>query len=1802
MNKPSNLVQLTTPATHITRKTRGEIEAYIAGRGKTRVHQGARNLSLNISDDYGNRFLVELIQNAHDAHPLDRSDGEIAIVLLPEEGSYGCLYVANRGNGFDGDNFESITNIALSSKPVNESIGNKGLGFRSVLQICRWPEVYSVLPESMHQGMFDGYCFRFATESDLHLILTEMDEPTLCAEIWGNMPCWFLPVLATDRPGLVDRFARQGFATVVRMPLESEEARAAVVQQIEWLLALETPLHLFLDRIARITIELEPNKEQVLERRCLDVWSRSPNVEIQRLAIGSDEFLLASRDLEPEGFRHALDESLAKKQVPTSWADWIGAARVSIAIRLNRPVDKGLLYCFLPLGEEGRSPFSGFINANFYTKIDRRSVELTISLHRLFISSAADLCRHAIEFLIEQSWSESAGAVVDLLCWKGPYVRDIRQAFDRDEQTIVKREILPTWVAGSRVKWKAAAETFIWNTSAGSCLSAEAISEATGDAILLPSLSDKQKDALREFFRLVDESFQPSSETVANWVETVAQRMLDSNAPAESWGLFYDEVAEHLRTNPSVLFGKRFLLSASGDLIASYPSGEHGGRRRADIYFAPILTREAEGDRENDGALPIESMPASLKRGFAFLNTEIPWLKQDGYRPARTFLLEAKLVREYDTREVLRTLATITRGSLADSTKATALEWAFRLWSTGRPISDNETRSARFALPTKGGWRLSDETMFGVGWSTSNGKLLEKLLRQGADVSDELANARDCLLAAHDDWPVRYGTEEDWRRFLFAAGARDSLRPIGGKSRIQKDAPGHSLDTVIVNSADLDDETRAIWQRQLSSLSTRVRNPYTIYRYELHSWRFPGQGASLGFSDIFLRRDYANQILKAIPHLHKEHLSFRVFRPFHADRNEERWPTPLKAFITEASWIPVQRGGGEMKFAAPADAWLSSADFDPRPPRFVDLVSPFIARSSEDGLAWLHANVGLGLLDEPKDATRALRVYAQTARSGLTDDTDVRRFRELFSNAWNAAISEAAKIDLDWIPVRVADRIEALSGSKTDEEEATAAMAYFVDEDNDAKKQLLEEIEEFVFDFDVADVERSWQLLTKLAPGRFRRMSEQPLEVRVDGSSFEATEETPFLCDIFGHWITDFLVCAAEHKGGAFFTRSQKTLSRLKQMAETLRIALGRQVQISMDGNARNLPSSVRGGVVVRNGPTVVLVLEAKDGNATLDLLAGVSKQLAMALNQKTLANGFEAALLRLANLPLSEAEKPDDDDLATALGVDVEELEQTRRYAQLDLSSHVTLAQPLAAYLGLIESVGVLERMRANDDLTEENVLEGLKPISIALKITERQLVAHLGNVSDIRDLKESFDLDLLKLNEVLRNLGGRFQPINNKDLHCTQFRAHLTNHNTRIVERLRTAFVEQFDNFQDLSRYVYLRGAVETIEPDKDWFERYDELSEGVMEQRIEIWLLSQNVPAPGTTCKLPPLSECRETNGRALRDFSRIYGPVVSAWVRSFQEGLSDSVRDLWLDSETAKLGLIQRAQANGWIEFRLVDESQIVRWLEQAGHWPAGKPISASLTDWGIPDDAVTRAQEDTKHDREARRQERNEIAFAGQKVSALAADYQALMDVVTDHTSESMSFLDINASFRSLADLQESARGGGGSGGGFGGGSGSRKADESSMSDEQKKAIGFVGERWAFAWIKAFHQKRHNIVIDDNCWVSCNRNVVLGGMSGRDDLGYDFEVRLSSTIYYYEVKASSGNPQFFEMGPTEIGTALKHKADKDKKYRILYIAYATDPHRVEATILANPFSKEGQRKLRAIGRRSVKYEFSLKGTV
>ena len=156
------------------------------------VHKQNQSLSQHIIADYHGRFLIELVQNAHDAHSRERADGKIAVLLASDEGQSGTLYIANTGQPFLSKNVDALCEMGLSSKPPGEAVGNKGLGFRSVRHVTDVPQIFSRLVEGEGGAEFDGYCFTFARGTELDPLLPDARTRELAR---SDLPAFYIPRL-----------------------------------------------------------------------------------------------------------------------------------------------------------------------------------------------------------------------------------------------------------------------------------------------------------------------------------------------------------------------------------------------------------------------------------------------------------------------------------------------------------------------------------------------------------------------------------------------------------------------------------------------------------------------------------------------------------------------------------------------------------------------------------------------------------------------------------------------------------------------------------------------------------------------------------------------------------------------------------------------------------------------------------------------------------------------------------------------------------------------------------------------------------------------------------------------------------------------------------------------------------------------------------------------------------------------------------------------------------------------------------------------------------------------------------------------------------------------------------------------------------------------------------------------------------------------------------------------------------------------------------------------------------------------
>ena len=113
-----------------------------------------------------------------------------------------------------------------------------------------------------------------------------------------------------------------------------------------------------------------------------------------------------------------------------------------------------------------------------------------------------------------------------------------------------------------------------------------------------------------------------------------------------------------------------------------------------------------------------------------------------------------------------------------------------------------------------------------------------------------------------------------------------------------------------------------------------------------------------------------------------------------------------------------------------------------------------------------------------------------------------------------------------------------------------------------------------------------------------------------------------------------------------------------------------------------------------------------------------------------------------------------------------------------------------------------------------------------------------------------------------------------------------------------------------------------------------------------------------------------------------------------------------------------------------------------------------------------------------------------------------------------------------------------------------------------LSDDERRLIGFFGEAIAFEWLKRRFGRNRPVAKD--CWRSEYKKQVFHE-DGRDDLGYDFEIKNGATTWYFEVKSTTTpGPlavQSLELGSSEFRRAEECKADRLESYRIRYITDA-----------------------------------------
>ena len=416
----------------------------------TSNYRTVASLDAQIAQEYRGRCVLELLQNAHDALAQADPDGARRISFVLSTDPEPVLSVGNSGRPFRKEDFDGICQLAQSPKDPNESVGNKGLGFRSVLEVSSCPEIWSVAPA----GSGTSFVFRFdpdvaghvdtaATEIERHGLGTrspfDRDRPlvdwspeqlnvyrervfdagidAVCEARRFLSPYLFPLPIEGIPPADVDELLRSGHATVVRLRLNGGKAgthREAVQSVIDQLSELDAKSTLFLHDLGTLVIDIDGDR-RILERTVHSHIGNvaPPRTRHQRVRVRSSgptpdaavdrQFHVWTRrfggDDEPE---EAERIRAVVEHLPNRWPH-VRRVTVGVAAEDAPDAEGGVFVIFLPT--ETKTGTGAHVNAPFYGSLNRRKIDFDESYNALLRDFLLGLCLDVVTRLVTGPWS-----------------------------------------------------------------------------------------------------------------------------------------------------------------------------------------------------------------------------------------------------------------------------------------------------------------------------------------------------------------------------------------------------------------------------------------------------------------------------------------------------------------------------------------------------------------------------------------------------------------------------------------------------------------------------------------------------------------------------------------------------------------------------------------------------------------------------------------------------------------------------------------------------------------------------------------------------------------------------------------------------------------------------------------------------------------------------------------------------------------------------------------------------------------------------------------------------------------------------------------------------------------------------------------------------------------------------------------------------------------------------------------------------------------------------------------------------
>ncbi|MFD9946747.1 sacsin N-terminal ATP-binding-like domain-containing protein [Nonomuraea sp. NPDC059023] len=1739
--------------------------------------------------DYRGRSLLELLQNAHDAHPGDRHDGRVHILLDETEGAHGTLYVANGGSPFTWDSVMAICKFAMSEKTVGDGIGNKGVGFRSVLELTEAPEIYSDGPDEPASPKLGGYRFRFATRDDL---LDLLQDPALATRAAEEFPAFQVPFPISELPRACRDLAADGHVTIVRLPLKNERARDDAARLWRELALAEVPVLLFLSRLNTMVLEhcestgtsqrIDLTREEL---RLEGPWSSTesdpslPAVSFAQVNLGDlGQFMVTRGRVPLPRLRETVTAAVSQGDLDESWHDWSEPAVVEIALPTGKATaGNGRIYTFLPLGDDVEAPLPGHINAPFFTSVDRTALDRGHDLNAMLFTALAETALVAAEQLREMIGPGARQMAVDLVSWDAGWAGLVSAAAHRvHDCDFLDVPVVPILDGNSpSVSWGAPRSAVRWPSGDLVVLTAA----AALDVGIVVADSEVASGRLTRLLTLCKALGRVPTTYVqlAGYVERVVVKLPipHSSEAVGVWDNVYVDLYRLFKDHGDVLRGRKLLLADDGRLRHFNGSSPQDGVERGARHEAFFQPTSAEAAGLN--GLPV---PRTLKKRLFYIHPALQLANetQQQNRQVHRFLTEGQLVRTFDIKGLLDHIGHALGEGPSDELRIQALGFVCQLHRSRQGVAQPSViRNLGLYVPTESGKLLPvEQTVFGKGWSNTQGNDLATVVAEGRGICLDLKAIEEQFVVPPQRLVELGGSPEDWRIFLQNIGVNDGLVPVSSQDAVTT-IYGSALGArFIVANAKASREVVEQWEPTVRNRQPSTSRSRTWF-YGTPAFRLPGQGVVATFSQQG-RLAYARLMLHGLSRWNGSHFASRWTSDNSRNQQVIEIPTPMAAFLRGQSWLPVRNRDRSLRFVTPAAAWHIPDDIEdepsfiqPVPHNLRSLVKNHTTRSRL-------REFGMPTWGAPEDSARLIATLGELVSSGSVEAYDRLPIQRANQHAWEQLTARARSYtlaDTELLPltstpilVEVGDALDTISLNDLRDGKG---LLYVSDERDSLTVQFIRETENALLVVP-GTAKKATELLARLCPGKIKHVDAAALSVHVD--------DQPLNVENLGvplhrrlSWLPYAIGVLADHALAIRPTDGE--LADLVAAARKVRLHGYESLAIALDRSAVFLPDRQSGILPVPDDQFPLIVApRVMTEELTWEVLEKLAYALGHVLSEPEIMVRFRLSAHQLRNM-YANVTCPTEEQLAVALEISISQYRDTVHRIEGSLAGVIERMYPV-----LVHSLGV--------DQARELVvppprdIRGLQALLVEheaeLPLPADELIRAARNARDVSELREIAQLDFAEFNRTLVALAPRYSPISHAEAHEEAIQKLVDVRRSELLNRLRWAFLSQFDEREPISGWADLKSLQWITAPDA-WALTLDEASPELRDSHIEesLSVRLDGIPVPMEGEALPAIERLRIENLNVVRAVVPEIVALVGATRRSLPTALAGS------DPVGEVATLLDRC---GALDFRRLTNEDVVAWLATLSHWPAGMPTTMNPAAHDLTPALVEHERSAAARATEGDRYRRQRIVSVGDReFDVSSGDLMDLAAELRQGLDENSAIIAGNDHFANLQPLPARS---------LSGSRGSRStgfvSDQRELSQDQRRAIGFAGELIAYEWLRARYQ-----AADENIWVSSNRRHVFPGSRGDDSLGYDFILGSGQHTRMFEVKATRGDGGQIELGESEVRAAQHYTVNR--RWSILVVTWVLDPERTTVTRLPNPFSTAGREKYRTEGG-SLRFSYQL----